>query len=355
MRRCSCLLLLALLLSAGCDRPAQDAPRQASQATVHTETRYVFGPVAASIQVVAADAEQAGPALDAAFAALTQANNLFSSHLPTSEISRLNAAEGEPRHLSAQTLALLGRALELGEQTGGAFDITAGPLIRLWKAAIRSGKLPSEADREAARKRVGYHQVALDRAASRARLVPGMSLDLGGIAKGFAVDAAVAALRGRHLSGGIVDAGGDGYAMGTRPDGAPWRIGIQHPRSVPGNRLPEVLLLSDRAYATSGDYEQYTEIDGVRYHHVIDPRTGEPAHTAVSVTVVASDCTTADALATALLVLGPEDGIALVETLRDVECMIVREGQDGLAVAFSSGFRALTADGTSPAPPAPSR
>ena len=338
---------MALAL-AGCNGKAPGSGKKAPGADkgpgVYTETRFVLGPVAASIKVVTDDKVRAGQAIDDAFAAITQANNLFSSYVAQSEVSQLNAAGGKPCHVSAQTLAVLKRSVEVSELSGGAFDITAGPLIKLWKRSIKSGALPADAELAATRKLVGYKRLALDAEGPGARLEPGMSVDLGGIAKGFAVDRAVAALRAAGTRSGIVDAGGDGYAMGTRPDGTPWRVGIQNPRAVPGNRLPQVLLLTNQAYATSGDYEQYTEIDGVRYSHIIDPRIGRPARTAASVTVVAPDCTTTDALATAVSVLGPKDGIALVEKLKNVECLIITEGADGIEAKASSGFRALTAD-----------
>jgi FAD:protein FMN transferase len=348
MARSNFILLCLTLLLAGCNGKTSPSGKKAPGADkspgVHTETRFVFGPVTASIKVVEKDKDRATRAIDNAFAAIAQANNLFSTYVAKSEVSQLNAAGGKPCHVSSQTLAVLKRSVEVAELSGGAFDVTAGPLIKLWKRSIKSGALPADAELAAARKLVGYKQLVLDADGPCARLGAGMSVDLGGIAKGFAVDRAVDALRAAGVRSGIVDAGGDGYAMGTRPGGTPWRVGIQNPRAVPGDRLPQVLLLTDQAYATSGDYEQYTEIGGVRYSHIVDPRTGRPARAAASVTIVAPDCTTADALATAVSVLGPKDGIALVEKLKNVECLIITEGAGGIEAKASSGFRALTAD-----------
>jgi thiamine biosynthesis lipoprotein len=169
-----------------------------------------------------------------------------------------------------------------------------------------------------------------------------MRVDLGGIAKGHAVDRAIAALKDVGVKNALVDAGGDGYALGTRLDGTPWRVGVQDP-DRPGDRrqLKAILTLSNVAYATSGDYQQYVEIGGERYAHIIDPRTGQPARLAASVTVIAPDCTTADALATAVSVLGPDAGIKLVEGLPGVECLVITRDADGLKRSASSGFGAF--------------
>jgi thiamine biosynthesis lipoprotein len=329
MKSLSPLLPLITLVLVGCD----GSPR------LFRETRFALGPVEVSMQVVATDPEDAARATDDAFAAVARVNNLLSSHLPESEISYLNQSDGETCHLSRETVAVLRRSLDVSRLTGGAFDVTAAPLIRLWKEAIETKQLPGKDELAETRKRVGYRKLHLGPNSARAE--PGVRVDLGGIAKGYAVDQAVVELKARGIGGALVDAGGDGYAFGTRPDGTPWRVGIQHPRRPTGQRLPDVLLLSDRAYATSGDYRQYVEIDGVRYAHIIDPRTGRPARAAVSVTVVAPDCTTADALATAVSVLGPGHGVALIDRLPDVECMVMSQGPDGLQVRYSRGFESL--------------
>ena len=336
------LLLLAAFLFAGCD------------AVYKGSSDAVLGPVPVTIQVVASSEEKAQEAIAAAFAAITQANNLFSSYVPQSEVSRLNRSGGRECHVSSQTAELLACAVEMSELTGGAFDITAGPLIKLWKKTIKAAELhrelsgtkvevpeptlPSTEDLDAARKLVGYKRLTLGPNSATFE-TPGMTVDLGGIAKGYAVDRAIGALKAKGIRHALVDAGGDGYALGSRPGGKPWRIGVQKPDNETGEHFSGVLELSDTAYATSGDYEQYAEIGGVRYAHIIDPRTGQPAQVAVSVTVIAPDCTTADALATGISVLGPADGIAVAEKVKGVECMVLsRQGTD-LKTAVSTGFR----------------
>ena len=336
------LLLLAAFLFAGCD------------AVYKGSSDAVLGPVPVTIQVVASSEEKAQEAIAAAFAAITQANNLFSSYVPQSEVSRLNRSGGRQCHVSSQTAALLARSVEISELTGGAFDITAGPLIKLWKKPIKAAELyrelsgtevkapeptlPAKEELDAARKLVGCKRLTLGPNSAKLE-TPGMAVDLGGIAKGYAVDKAIEALKAKGIRHALVDAGGDGYALGTRPDGSPWRIGVQKPDDETGEYYTGVLGLSDAAYATSGDYEQYAEIDGVRYAHIIDPRTGQPAQVAVSVTVIAPDCTTADALATGISVLGPKDGVAVAEKADGVECMVISRQGTGLKTAVSTSFR----------------
>ena len=333
MRLHSAILILPALAALGCE----GAPR------LFRQSRLAMGSVTITIQVVAGNRPRAERAINDAFAAIAQAENLLSSHLPGSEISRLNRNSGKDCHLSAQTAAVLNRALEISKLTGGAFDVTAGPLIKIWKRTIETGKLPKKEEVAAAKKLVGYRHLVLGPTWAKLA-VKGMNVDLGAIAKGHAVDKAIEALKANGIENALVDAGGDGYALGTRIDGTPWRVGIQHPRRKTGELLPEVLLLSDMAYATSGDYRQYTDISGVRYAHIVDPRTGQPARAAASVTVIAPDCTTADALATALSVLGPDEGVKLIDNADGVECVIITLGPDGLVRRTSRGLKRFIAE-----------
>ncbi len=327
-----CILALSVAAAVGCG----------SKPRLYMASRFALGPVAVTIQVVATDKDDAERAVNAAFDAISRVNDLMSCHIGASEISRLNSSGTDGSPVSPETAFVLRRAIEVSEQSGGAFDVTAGPLIRLWKRTIETGELPPPDELAAARERVGYRKLRVEPAFARFE-TEGMSVDLGGIAKGYAVDRAIEALKAHGIRDALVDAGGDGYALGARPDGAPWRAGIQNPRKMEGARLPEVLLLSNKGYATSGDYAQYVEIEGVRYAHIVDPRTGQPARAAASVTVVAADSTTADALATAISVLGPEEGVALAERTPGVECMVITESSDGLKTRASAGFAALTA------------
>ena len=303
----------------------------------------MLGPVAVEVQMITTTDARARRAVQAGSAEVSKIHNLLSRYLEASEVSRINRESGRETHASAQTVEVVRRAIEIARLTDGAFDITVGPLVALWRDAIRSGELPDPEELERARGLVGYQQITVgDNSVTLEK--PGMSIDLGGIAKGYAVDRVVRALRDTGIEDALVDAGGDGYAMGLNAQAEPWRIGLEHPRQEGRAPLGIVLRLSDRAYATSGDYRQYTEIDGERYSHIIDPRTGRPAREAASATVVAPDCMTADALATALLVMPPEAGVELVDSLEDVECLIITIRDDELHKIASSGFYDLTDD-----------
>jgi len=291
-------------------------------------------------------------AMERALARMREVERLMNVHSPDSELSRVNrSAAAEPVPVSPLTAEVLRRALGFAETTSGAFDVTVYPLVQLWRSCAKAGRLPDEAEMREARDRVGWRRVNLD--GLRVGLTrPGVQIDLGGIAKGFAVDLACRELRSRGFSDALVNAGGDLYAGGRRPDGRPWVIGIQDPRA--DKDAPESFVLrialSDRAVATSGNYRRYTAIQGRRISHILDPRTGGPADAVPSVTIVAADCTTADALATGVSVLGLREGMKLVESLEGVEAMLITVEQDRLVFHRSSGFGAFEPPGDGPAP-----
>ena len=296
-----------------------------------------LGPIQINIQVVARSERQAREAMAAAFAEIQRINNLVSYYLPESEISRLNAAPaGEQVHLSRITLDALRRAKEISGLTGGAFDVTAAPLIKLWKQAISTGELPDEAALAAAREKVGYAKLELGDTWAR-KTADGVAVDLGGIAKGFAVDRAIAALKKAGITDALVSIAGDGYALGHQAKGRPWRIGIRNPSAL-DERIPDVLDLSNKGYSTTGDYEQYVEIGGMRYAHIVDPRTGQPERQAASVTIVADDSTTADSLATGVSVLGTDEGLQAIAKVPGAAGLIITRTDDGLNLIKSPSF-----------------
>lgn len=258
----------------------------------------------------AADPASARRALAAARTAVVRVDSLMSTYRPESEVSRLNAAAGTGAwtRLSAGTAAVLAAALDLARATGGAFDPTVGPLVRAWGFHGGEGRLPPPAEVDSLRALVGWRTVELG--GGRARLgLPGGALDFGAIAKGYALDRAVAAMRATGVAGGMVDLGGQVAVFGVPPDGGRgWPIGIRDPRR-PEDVLGTVVLEAGSA-ATSGDYERFFEIGGTRYSHVIDPRTGRPVRGVAQVTAIAPDGTSADGLSTALFVLGPTAGPA---------------------------------------------
>nr|WP_281273117.1 FAD:protein FMN transferase [Desulfosoma caldarium] len=292
-----------------------------------------------SMAVVSQDAHQAYEALEAAFEEMARLEAMMSVFREDSELSRVNReASRHPVTVSPELYRVIELSLHISQITQGAFDITVGPLMNLWPFDKNEKKLPSSQAIQEALSRVGYHHVVLS---SKDRSVffsvPGMVLDLGGIAKGFAIDQAVNVLKGRGIAAALVNAGGDILAYGTKPDGQPWRVGLQHPRN--SQDLLTVLTMSDQAMVTSGDYERYFLVDGKRYSHIVDPRSGFTARATASVTVMADSAAFADGLATGILVLGPEDGMAVVESLPGVHALIMTEGSDkALVLHVSEGF-----------------
>jgi len=292
-----------------------------------------------TITIWAPAQEIAREAGEAAFARIAEIESLMSRYRAGSELSKINRrAYEESVPISDDTLAVLGLALEHGRLSDGAFDVSMAPLGKLWKSAAGSGRAPGASAIEKARACVGYVNIALDEKKRTVRfLKPGMEIDLGGIAKGYAVDQALAELRRRGITAALVNAGGDIATMGRPPEAKTWRVGIQKPNRRSG-RLPEVVLLTTGAVATSGDYERFVEIGGERYSHIIDPRTGMPVKSMSSVTVIAPDAATADILATACSVLGPKRGVELTAQLANVEVMYAIAAEDGPAVVKSQGF-----------------
>jgi thiamine biosynthesis lipoprotein len=236
---------------------------------------------------------------------------------PGSDLSRFNAAPAGTWHsLPDGFFEVLSAALGWAERTGGAYDPTLGALVGLWgfgPIPVTSGLPPQDA-LEAAQRTSGWSRVTLDVAARKALQPGGVTLDLCAIAKGFAVDEVVRFLKRNGVANLLVEIGGELRGEGLKPDGTPWWVAFERPRGggfADGDDIETVLALSGLAVATSGDERRYFEHDGRRYAHTLDPRTGAPvAHDLVSVTVAAADCMTADALATALTVLGPEQGLA---------------------------------------------
>ena len=313
--------LLALWLAGGCvmpcHRPAQPLRYEFTQPQMGLPFRIVL---------YATEAE-AKPAADAAFARIAQLNDILSDYDTDSELSRLSrsAGEGKSVPVSQDLWNVLARAQELARRSDGAFDVTVGPVVSQWRRARREKKLPPPARLEAALAAVGWEKLHLDPRARTARLVaPEMRLDLGGIAKGYAVDEAQKVLRARGITRALVAGGGDMAASDAPPGKRGWRIEVA-PLDLTNAPPARFVLLRHHALATSGDVFQRVEIDGVRYSHIVDPMTGLGLTDHSLVTILARDCTTADALATAVSVLGPALGLALVETTPATAACIVRK------------------------------
>ncbi len=289
-------------------------------------TEMIMGTVV-EITVIPANEE----AIKEAFDAIRKVDQLMSTYKPESEVSILNR-QGE-NQLSLQTTEIIQEAIKFSEMTEGAFDITCRPLINLWKRAKQEEKIPTLQEIEEAKNLVSYKKIALEGDLAEFGQL-GMEIDLGGIAKGWAVDKAIQALRKREVKAALVNAGGDLYALGRRGLWKKWEVGIQHPRDQ--EKILTTIEVSDSGVATSGDYRRYFMLEERRFSHIVDPRTGETVEEVpMSVTVVAPDATTADALATGIFVLGPEEGMKLIESLPGVEGLIISEG---MRMDSSSGW-----------------
>lgn len=311
----------------------------APKADVEKVAKPLMGTVV-EISVVSGDPRHGSLALQAAFEEMARLEAMMSAFRDDSELSRLNReASSRPVRVSPELFEVIKMALALSRTTRGAFDITVGPLMKLWPFYAPEKRVPSAEEIREVLRRVGYGLVNLspqERTVSFA--VSGMALDLGGIAKGYAIDRAVAVLKERGIEAALVNAGGDVFAYGKKPGNQPWRVGLRHPRNP--QELLAALPLTDKAVVTSGDYERYFLVDGKRYSHIVDPRSGVTAQRTASVTVVASSAAYADGLATGMLVLGPEEGLALAESLPGVHAAIVTEGEgEELALRVSKGFR----------------
>ncbi|NQU39489.1 MAG: FAD:protein FMN transferase [Lentisphaerae bacterium] len=287
------------------------------------------------ILVIHTNRPAAEAAITAALHEMERVESLMTEWRPPGDIYRVNQSAGDgPVTVDHEVISLLLKARALCALTDGAFDITFGPLARVWNWKQPPSQLPNQSVIERALALVGDQHVIIDEVADSVTLPQrGMSLGLGGIAKGYAVDRAVDVLKHHGMQHFVVNAGGDLAARGRHHD-ALWRIGIQHPREI--GRHIAMLPVSGGAVVTSGDNERFMMINGKRYAHIIDPRSGWPANHCQAVTILARNATQADALATGVFVLGPVDGLALVEKLEGVEGLIVDANGE---VILSSGLR----------------
>ncbi|MDR3171849.1 MAG: FAD:protein FMN transferase [Treponema sp.] len=265
----------------------------------------------------------------AVFSRLQAIEALMSVTLTGSDVDLINQNAGhEPVKVHDEVLAVLETALQYAELSGGAFDPTVGPLVKLWDIGSETPQLPSEVAIREALSRINWRDVFIDRAAGTVLLKqPGMVLDLGAIAKGYAADEAARILKEARIDGAIIDLGGNIFAFGAKEgdnrDTVPWRIGVQNPLDERGTYIG-VLTVQHKSIVTSGVYERYADINGVRYHHILSTKDGYPVDNGIlSVTIVAASSMDADALSTTVFTLGYEKGTALLADLDKVEAVFV--------------------------------
>lgn len=322
-RRILAALALVLLL------PVLACGRKSDTGNSYRESRLMMDTVV-EVQAYGPRAEEG---VRSALARLEVLDRLFDPHDPTSDVSRVNASAGlGPVKVSPDTVSLMMTALDISRRTGGAFDVTVGPLTSLWSFSEDHGpRVPGDEEVSRARAIVGYEKVLVNREQQTVELTElGMAVDFGAIAKGYAVGAAVEELKKAGITSALVSVGGSIFALGEKPGGGPWVVGIEHPRR-PGQAVQRINV-TGMAADTAADSRKFFLAGGRRYHHILDPSTGYPADNgSVSVTVISPDPVLADSLATAAFVLGPDRGKEVLASLPGVAALWL--DQNGTVIA----------------------
>ncbi|MHC4431818.1 MAG: FAD:protein FMN transferase [Planctomycetota bacterium] len=287
----------------------------------------------AHVVVIANDDETGRECIHAALEEIHKVDELMSDYKSDSEISPVNKRAAEvPVAVSESTYEVLRRSVKFSTLTDGAFDITVGPLMDLFREAEKGAAAPSPEQIAEVKAKIGFEKLKLDDENRTVQfLVAGMRLDLGGIAKGYAIDKAVEAAQRSGALGGIVDIGGDIRCFGLPPEGRDhWLIAVQDPNTAQttGDGLLMKLKVTDAAVATSGDYQQFVMIEGQRHSHIMNRQTGSSAEGLSSVTIISASATDADALATSVSVMGAEKGLALIEKLPGTEAILITSGPE---------------------------
>ncbi|MGI6361324.1 MAG: FAD:protein FMN transferase [Bacillota bacterium] len=273
--------------------------------TVYTSETYYMDTVI-DMQVYAANESEAKAACKAAeqeYARIEQISDRFDKK---SELYQVNQAQGEAVQVSDDLWQMVTQALEMGKKSGGSFSIAIGAVMDLWDF---NGKkhLPSEAELQKILPSINDKNIIIDENNRTITVKNDTVIDLGAVAKGYATDCAVAALKEAGIKHAVINAGGNVYALGSMPDGKPWRIGIRNPRPEDGRELVGIIEVINKSVVTSGDDQRFFEVDGKRYHHILNPQTGMPADESVFATVICENSAMADMLSTAVFVLGPND------------------------------------------------
>lgn len=327
-------LLISGLLAGMGNQPAQAVSSPSAQSVLVSEERVLMG-TQVIVKVVGNDRERLQTAINAAFDEVFRLERLMSNFMPDTELSRINQQAGvAPVGVSRELFSVIERSISFSELSGGAFDISFASVGKLWN--FRNAVLPTSDAVKAKLPYVDYRKIQLDEERTTVFLPSReMEIGLGGIGKGYAMDRAMAVLNRHGVHHAMVMAGGDTLIRGKNGSDL-WRVGLRDPDNT--NAILAVLPLEDQAISTSGDYERFFIKDGVRYHHILDTKTGYPASLCRSVTVLAPDATTSDALSTSVFVLGPQRGLALIERLENVEAIIIdRNG----TMSLSSGLTGL--------------
>ncbi len=323
------LLLPLLVLAGACTADTLLETDSQGDLVPIRETWTVMGTILeATVYRPSRDTRLAQADLEAVHTEVLEIDQLMSLYRPESELVALNTRDGTgPIRINTPTLQILEASEHYRRLSGGALDISIQPLVELWGFyRMERTSIPPPAEIQAALGKIGADRLEVDQAAQTAMLATGSRLDLGGIAKGYAIDRAIAALGTREVPAALIDLGGNIGVLGQPPGGRRWSVGIQHPRE---SYLAGLLRFRDGAVATSGDYDRYFEVQGRRFSHLLDPRTGWPAEDLYAVTVIAPNATAADALSTAAFILGPDEGMALLAACQGVEGVLIQPEEAG--------------------------
>ena len=314
MKRSFFLMMLAVALFTGCTR-----------ASTVQKTETIMG-TEVTITVTARSPEEGEAAIEAGMAELRRLDAMMSLYKAGSELTKVNLAAGKhPVNVSPEMIEVVEHAAKISKLSGGVFDVTVGPFVVLWRMRLKEGTVPTDDELARVRPRVNYKNIIIDKKASTIFLKkPGMIMDFGGM-KGYMADRTADIIKKRGIQNAIIAVAGDIWVLGRRADGAPWRIGVQHPREH--DKTLAVLELSDKYVSTSGDYERFVIREKKRHHHIIDPRTGKPSKGVISVTLIGDKGAFIDPLAKVPFILGPEEGLKLVKKLGAEAIIVDEEGK----------------------------
>ena len=314
MKRSFFLMMLTVVLFTGCTR-----------ASTVQKTETIMG-TEVTITVTARSPEEGEAAIEAGMAELRRLDAMMSLYKAGSELTKVNLAAGKhPVNVSPEMIEVVEHAAKISKLSGGVFDVTVGPFVVLWRMRLKEGTVPTDDELVRVRPRVNYKNIIIDKKASTIFLKkPGMIMDFGGM-KGYMADRTADIIKKRGIQNAIIAVAGDIWVLGRRADGAPWRIGVQHPREH--DKTLAVLELSDKYVSTSGDYERFVIREKKRHHHIIDPRTGKPSKGVISVTLIGDKGAFIDPLAKVPFILGPEEGLKLVKKLGAEAIIVDEEGK----------------------------
>ena len=322
MRKYINMVIVALLLMISC---IGCKPLEPAQPKEYKDTQFLMDTII-EITAYGPNSEEAVQAAFKEFARLHEITNNFDENSQVSMISKM--AGKQKVQVDPDLVKMLKRSKELAEMLDGTFDVTIGPLTDLWGIGRKGDFVPTDKEIDKALSLVDYHLLDVNEMDNTVYLKKvGMKLDLGGVAKGYATDKAIEILKSYGITSALVNAGGDIRVIGNKPDGNPWRIGVQHPRNSDGI-IAKLALTDWDTMESSGDYQRFIMKDGVRYSHILDPRTGKQPRSVTSVTMIINSSTDGDILSTALFILGVDKGLKLLENFPGVEAIwVTNDGQ----------------------------